>query len=108
MEAKKIKKTHTHYEPDFKEKILRMRIVAQLNSGKMLTRYRRRLGLAEMFSPDARYAWKSKSQIKTETKTSEEQTTYNLNRNADLDNPIVIGSSSILVKDYYSYKIVDT
>ena len=83
MEAKKIKKTHTHYESDFKEEILRMRIAAQLNSDKMSMKYQRRLGLAEMSSPDARYAWKSKSQMKTETKTSEEQTTYNLNRNAD-------------------------
>ena len=45
MEVKKIKKMHTHYEPDFKEEILRMRVAAQLNSDKMLIRYRRRLGL---------------------------------------------------------------
>ena len=36
-----------------------------------------------MYSADALYTWKSKSQMKTKTKTSEEQITYSLNRNAD-------------------------
>ena len=49
----------------------------------MLMKYQRHLGLVEMSSADARYTWKSKSQMKTKTKTSEEQTTYSLNRNAD-------------------------
>ena len=49
----------------------------------MLMKYRRHLGLVEISSTDARYTWKSKSQMKTKTKTSEEQTTYSLNRNAD-------------------------
>ena len=49
----------------------------------MLMKYRRLLGLVEMSSADARYTWKSKSHMKTKTKTSEEQTSYSLNRNAD-------------------------
>ena len=49
----------------------------------MLMKYRRHLGLVEISSTDARYTWKSKSQMKTKTKTSEEQTTYSLNWNAD-------------------------
>ena len=46
-------------------------------------KYQRPLGLVEMSSADARYNWKNKSQMKTKTKTSEEQTTYSINRNAD-------------------------
>ena len=38
----------------------------------------RLLGLVEMSLADARYTWKNKSQMKTKTKTSEEQTTYSL------------------------------
>ena len=74
MEVKKTKKTHTHYEPDFKEEILRM-----LNSGKNVDEISKTFGIGR----NVLYTWKSKSQMKTKTKTSEEQTTYSLNRNAD-------------------------
>ena len=104
MEVKKIKKMHTHYEPDFKEEILRMRVAAQMNSDKMLIRYRRRLGLVEMSSPDARYTWKSKSQMKTKTKTLEEQTTYSLNRNADR----LILENEQLKKRTFDYSLNET
>jgi transposase len=74
MEARKTKKTHTHYEADFKEEILRMRIAAQLNSGKNVNEISKTFGIGRNFL----YPWKSKSQMKTKTKTSEEQTTYSL------------------------------
>ena len=74
MEVKKAKKTHTHYEPDFKEEILRM-----LSSGKNVDEISKTFGIGR----NVLYTWKSKSQMKTKTKTSEEQTTYSLNRNAD-------------------------
>ena len=79
MEVKKNKKSHAHYEPDFKEEILRMRIAAQLNSGKNVDEISKTFGIGR----NVLYTWKSKSQMKTKTKTSEEQTTYSLNRNAD-------------------------
>jgi len=79
MEVKKAKKLHTHYEPDFKEEILRMRIAAQLNSGKNVDEISKTFGIGR----NVLYTWKSKSKMKTKTKTSEEQTTYSLNRNAD-------------------------
>ena len=44
----------------------------------MLMKFQRPLGLVEISSADARYTWKSKSHMKTKTKTSEEQTTYSL------------------------------
>ena len=71
MEVKKQenKKTHIHYEPDFKEEILRM-----LNSGKNVDEISKTFGI----SRNVFYTWKSKSQMKTKTKTSEEQTTYSL------------------------------
>jgi transposase len=74
MEVKKTKKTHAHYEPDFKEEILRM-----LNSGKNVDEISKTFGIGR----NVLYTWKNKSQMKTKTKTSEEQTTYSLNRNAD-------------------------
>ena len=49
----------------------------------MLMKFQRPLGLVEISSADARYTCKSKSHMKTKTKTSEEQTSYSLNRNAD-------------------------
>ena len=45
MEVKKAKKLHTHYEPDFKEEILRMRIAAQLNSGKNVDEISKTFGI---------------------------------------------------------------
>ena len=69
MEVKKIKKSHPHYEPDFKEEILRM-----LNSGKNVDEISKTFGI----SRNVLYTLKSKSQMKTKTKTSEEQTTYSL------------------------------
>jgi len=69
MEAKKTKKTHAHYEPDFKEEILRM-----LNSGKNVDEISKTFGIGR----NVLYTWKNKSQMKTKTKTSEEQTTYSL------------------------------
>ena len=69
MEAKKNKKTHTHYEADFKDEILRM-----LNSGKNVDEISKTFGIGR----NVLYTWKSKFQMKTKTKTSEEQTTYSL------------------------------
>jgi transposase len=69
MEVKKTKKTHTHYEADFKDEILRM-----LNSGKSVDEISKTFGIGR----NVLYTWKSKSQMKTKTKTSEEQTTYSL------------------------------
>jgi transposase len=69
MDVKKTKKSHAHYEPDFKEEILRM-----LNSGKNVDEISKTFGI----SRNVLYTWKSKSQMKTKTKTSEEQTTYSL------------------------------
>jgi transposase-like protein len=40
MEVKKTKKTHAHYEPDFKEEILRM-----LNSGKNVDEISKTFGI---------------------------------------------------------------
>jgi len=74
MEVKKTKKSHAHYEPDFKEEILRMRIAAQLNTGKNVDEISKTFGIGR----NILYTWKSKSQMKTKTKTSEEQTTYSL------------------------------
>jgi transposase len=69
MEVKKTKKSHAHYEPDFKEEILRM-----LNSGKNVDEISKTFGIGR----NVLYTWKSKSQMKTKTKTSQEQTTYTL------------------------------
>jgi len=69
MEVKKTKKTHAHYEPDFKEEILRM-----LNSGRNVDEISKTFGIGR----NVLYTWKNKSQMKTKTKTSEEQTTYSL------------------------------
>ena len=69
MEVKKAKKSHAHYEPDFKEEILRM-----LNSGKNVDELSKTFGIGRSIL----YTWKNKSQMKTKTKTSEEQTTYSL------------------------------
>ena len=69
MDVKKTKKSYAHYEPDFKEEILRM-----LNSGKNVDEISKTFGI----SRNVLYTWKSKSQMKTKTKTSEEQTTYSL------------------------------
>ena len=54
MEAKKTNKTHTHYEADFKEEILRM-----LNSGKSVDEISKTFGI----SRNILYTWKSKSQM---------------------------------------------
>ena len=56
------------------EVILRMRIAAQLNSGKNVDEISKTFGIGR----NVLYTWKSKSQMKTKTKTSEEQTTYSL------------------------------
>ena len=69
MEVEKNKKSHAHYEPDFKEEILRM-----LNSGKNVDEISKTFGIGR----NVLYTWKNKSQMKTKTKTSEEQTTYSL------------------------------
>jgi transposase len=69
MEVKKTKKTHAHYEPDFKEEILRM-----LNSGKNVDEISKTFGIGR----NVLYTWKNKSQMKTKNKTSEEQTAYSL------------------------------
>ncbi len=79
MEVKKTKKTHAHYEPDFKEEILRMRSAAQLNSGKNVDEISKTFGIGR----NVLYTWKNKSQMNRnaeadKTKTSEEQTTYSL------------------------------
>jgi transposase len=67
MQEMEVKKTHAHYEPDFKEEILRM-----LNSGKNVDEISKTFGIGK----NVLYTWKSKSQMKSKTKTSEEQTTY--------------------------------
>jgi transposase len=54
MEAQKTKKTHTHYEPDFKEEILRM-----LNSGKNVDEISKTFGIGR----NVLYTWKNKSQM---------------------------------------------
>lgn len=74
MDVKKTKKSHAHYEPDFKEEILRM-----LNSGKNVDEISKTFGIGR----NVLYTWKSKSQMNRnaeadKTKTSEEQTTYSL------------------------------
>ena len=58
MEVKKTKKSHAHYEHDFKEEILRM-----LNSGKNVDEISKTFGI----SRNVLYTWKSKSQMKTKT-----------------------------------------
>jgi transposase len=69
MEVKKTKKSHAHYEPDFKEEILRM-----LNSGKNVDEISKTFRIGR----NVLYIWKNKSQMKTKTKTSEEQMVYSL------------------------------
>ena len=46
MDVKKTKKSHAHYEPDFKEEILRIRIAAQLNSGKNVDEISKTFGIS--------------------------------------------------------------
>jgi transposase len=69
MEVKKTKKSYTRYEDDFKEELLRM-----LNSGKSVDEISKTFGI----SRNVLYTWKSKFQMKSKTKTSEEQTSYHL------------------------------
>ncbi len=45
MDVKKTKESHAHYEPDFKEKIIRIRIAAQLNSGKNIDEISKTFGI---------------------------------------------------------------
>ena len=45
MDVKKTKESHAHYEPDFKEKIIRIRIAAQLNSGKNIDEILKTFGI---------------------------------------------------------------
>ena len=45
MEIRKTKKSHAHYNPDFKEEILRMRIAAQLHSGKNVDEISKTFGI---------------------------------------------------------------
>ena len=60
-----------------------MRITAQLNSGKNADEISKTFGIdRNVFGRRSVYL-KNKSQMKTKTKTSEEQTAYSLNRNAD-------------------------
>ena len=54
MEVKKAKKSHTHYEADFKEEILRM-----LNSGKSIDEISKTFGIGR----NVLYTWKSKFQM---------------------------------------------
>jgi transposase-like protein len=46
MDVKKTKKSYAHYEPDFKEEILRMRSAAQLNSGKNVEEISKTFGIS--------------------------------------------------------------
>ena len=78
MEVKKTKKSHAHYEPDFKEEILRM-----LNFGKNVDEISKTFGISRNVFGRRSVYLENKSQMKTKTKTPEEQTTYSLNRNTD-------------------------
>ena len=62
MDVKKTKKSHAHYEPDFKEEILRM-----LNSGKNVDEISKTFGIGR----NVLYTWKNKSQMKAQTQYSQ-------------------------------------
>jgi len=47
MEVKEIKKSHTHYDTDFKDELLKMRIAAQLNSGKNIDKISKTFGVGK-------------------------------------------------------------
>jgi len=83
MEVKKAKKSHTYYEVDFKEEILRMRIAAQLNSGKNVDEISKTFGIGRNVFVRRSVHLEKQIPNQDKTKTSEEQTTYSLNRNAD-------------------------
>jgi transposase len=70
MDVTKTKKSYAHYEPDFKEEILRM-----LKSGKNTDEISKTFEIGR----NVLYTLKGKSQMKAKTKTSEVQTIYSLN-----------------------------
>jgi len=74
-----------------------------LNSGKNVDEISKTFGIGR----NVLYTWKSKSQIKTKTKTSEEQTTYSLklvseNESLKKENARLQAERDILKKPWFS------
>lgn len=74
MEAPKKYKERQQYAADFKEEIIRMRIAAQLNSGKNVQEISKTFGI----NRTVLYNWKMKAKTKVKTKNSEDQSSYSL------------------------------
>ena len=72
MERVKKVKTRRVFDDDFKAQIGKMRIATQLNSGKNVPELSKSFDIAE----NILYRWKTNQNMKKQTKTSEQQSTY--------------------------------
>ena len=79
-------KSRRKYDDDLKTEILTMRIAAQINSGKNVKEISETFDIAE----NVLYRWKTDQNMKTKTKTSEEQSNLTLK---------LIAENEILKKD---------
>lgn len=76
MERVKKVKTRRVFDDDFKAEIVKMRSAAKLNSGKNVPELSKSFDIAENIFANARYHWKTNQNMKKQTKTSEQQSTY--------------------------------
>lgn len=67
-------KSRRKYDDDLKTEILRMRIAAQINSGKNVKEISETSDIAE----NVLYRWKTDQNMKTKTKTSDDQSNFTL------------------------------
>lgn len=75
--VKKVK-TRRVFDEDFKAQIVKIRIAAQLNSGKNVPELSKSFDIAE----NILHRWKTNQNMKKQTKTSEQQSTYLLQINS--------------------------
>jgi len=67
-------KSRRKYDDDLKTEILRIRIAAQINSGKNVKEISETFDIAE----NVLYRWKTDQNMKTKTKTSDDQSNFTL------------------------------
>ena len=67
-------KSRRKYDDDLKTEILRMRVAAQINSGKNVKEISETFDIAE----NVLYRWKTDQNMKTKTKTSDDQSNFTL------------------------------
>ena len=78
MEKVKKVKTRRVFDEDFKAEIVKIRIAAQLNPGKNVPELSKLFNIAK----NILHCWKTNQNMKKQTKTSEQQSTYLLQINS--------------------------